>query len=97
MRIYVLNSEINIEPDAKVERTDITPALVEQTAWLKADLEAHPHPTFKVASYHKPFRPHTEGKAENDYLYDQWAQLFFDHRMSLAIEGDSHRHNRRPD
>lgn len=93
MRVYVLNSEINIGREIKdVGRTDMTPALLEQTAWLKADLEANPAAKFKITSFHKPFRPHTSRKAENDYLYDLWAQLFYDHGMSLAIEGDSHMH-----
>ena len=93
MRVYVLNSEINIGKNIKdIAREDITPALLEQTAWLKADLEANPQAKFKITSFHKPFRPHTRKKAENDYLYDLWAQLFYDHAMSLAIEGDSHMH-----
>jgi len=93
MRVYVLNSEINLERANKnVGRTDLTPALLEQTAWFKADLEANPQPTFKITSFHKPFRPHTSKKAENDYIYDLWAQLLYDHGMSLAIEGDSHMH-----
>lgn len=93
LRVYVLNSEINIEKDRQgVSRTDLTPELLEQTTWLQRDLEQHRGARFKLASYHKPFRPHTKGKAENDYLYDLWAQLFYDYGVSLTVEGDSHMH-----
>lgn len=61
-----------------------------QRAWLEADLAAHKDDTFKIAAYHKPFRPHTESKSENDYQYDQWAQLFYDYGLDIAAEADSH-------
>jgi hypothetical protein len=63
-----------------------------QREWLKTDLEDHKDFCFKVAGYHKPFRPHTSKKKENDYQYDQWAELFYDFGLDLAIEADSHMH-----
>ena len=63
-----------------------------QRGWLEADLATHRDFTFTVAGYHKPFRPHTSGKAENDYEYDQWAGLFYDYGLDLSIDADSHMH-----
>ena len=63
-----------------------------QREWLKADLEAHQDFTFKIAGYHKPFWPHTRGKGENEYQYEQWAGLFYQYGLDLSIDGDSHMH-----
>ena len=71
-----LNSEINEGGDQK--------------KWLEEDLKKHQHFTFKAAGYHKPFRPHTAGKAENDYEYEQWAALFYKYGLDLSMDGDSH-------
>lgn len=90
-RFYALNSEINIvhRGDPRENKTD---KFREQTAWLTRDLEEHTATKFKIAAFHKPFRPHTRRKAENHYLYDAWAKLFHDHQMSMGLEGDSHMH-----
>ncbi len=82
LRIYTLNSEID----------QITGALDAQTAWLTTDLQNSQDHTFRAAGFHKPFRPHTAGKSENDYLYDAWAQLFYDQNMSLGFDADAHMH-----
>ncbi len=63
-----------------------------QREWLKADLEAHQDFTFQIAGYHKPFRPHTSGKSENDYQYDQWAGLFYEYGLDVSLDADSHMH-----
>lgn len=62
----------------------------DQRAWLENDLKGHQDFTFKMACYHKPFRPHTVKKKENDYQYEQWAALFFNYRLSIGLEADSH-------
>lgn len=62
----------------------------DQRAWLENDLKTHQDFRFKMASYHKPFRPHTESKSKNDYQYEQWAALFFNYRLSIGLEADSH-------
>lgn len=62
----------------------------EQRAWLENDLEEHQNFTFKMACYHKPFRPHTKSKKENVYQYEQWAPLFFKYRLSIGLGADSH-------
>jgi hypothetical protein len=64
----------------------------EQREWLETDLMSHKDFTFKVAGYHKPMRPHTQRKSENDYQYEQWAGLFYQYGLDLSIDGDSHMH-----
>ena len=76
--IIVLNSEIDEGGD--------------QREWLKADLEAHQDFSFKIAGYHKPFRPHTSRKKENDYQYEQWAGLFYKYGLNLSMDADAHLH-----
>ena len=63
-----------------------------QREWLRGDLEAHQDFTFQLAAYHKPFRPHTSGKSEHDYQYDQWAGLFDDYGLAVSLDADSHMH-----
>ena len=62
----------------------------DQRAWLENDLKRHQDFTFKVACYHKPFRPHTVRKSENIYQYEQWAPLFLKYRLSIGLGADSH-------
>lgn len=64
----------------------------EQRKWLQTDLAAYQDFTFKVAAYHKPFRPHTSRKRNNDYEAEQWAGLFYRYGLDLSLEGDSHMH-----
>ena len=61
-----------------------------QKDWLEQDLRAHQDYTFKIAGYHKPFWPHTSGKRENQYQYNQWAHLFYDYGLDISLDGDSH-------
>jgi hypothetical protein len=98
LRLYALNSQIHVtgEPSTrrlvKGDKPLDTPELQAQTKWLINDLKNNPGPTFKIASYHKPLRPHTSSKPENDYLYDAWAEPFHKYGVDAAIEGDSHMH-----
>jgi hypothetical protein len=61
-----------------------------QRDWLERNLKDHEDYVFKIAGYHKPFRPHTSRKSENDYQYEQWADLFFTHGLDISLDGDSH-------
>jgi len=61
-----------------------------QTDWLVEDLEKHRSDVFKIAGYHKPFHPHTASKSEHEELYDLWARLFYDYKLSLSLDADSH-------
>ncbi|WP_295878871.1 DNRLRE domain-containing protein [uncultured Thiohalocapsa sp.] len=63
----------------------------QQLLWLASDLAAHANDTFKIAGYHKPIRPHTSTKAENDHELD-WADLFDDYGLTVANESDTHNH-----
>ncbi|MDN5213490.1 metallophosphoesterase family protein [Fulvivirgaceae bacterium BMA12] len=61
-----------------------------QRDWLKNDLRTHKDFRMKIAGYHKPFWPHTARKAENEYQFNQWAYLFYDYGLDVALDGDSH-------
>ncbi|WP_407557527.1 fibronectin type III domain-containing protein [Winogradskyella sp. 4-2091] len=77
IKAYTLNSEISV--------------LGNQKTWLENDLStASTSLKWKMAQYHKPMRPHTDNKAENNYLYDAWAQLFYDEGVRLVVDCDSH-------
>jgi hypothetical protein len=78
MHIVALNTEI---------RTDSL-----QKKWLIQDLKAHGDFQFKVAAYHKPIFPHTQGKRENQFLYPSWAHLFYDYGLDVSLDADSHMH-----
>ncbi|MEE9430751.1 MAG: metallophosphoesterase family protein [Melioribacteraceae bacterium] len=61
-----------------------------QQSWLEEDLQKHKDATFKIAGYHKPFRPHTKKKPENIYQYEQWTNLFYKYEIDIAVEADAH-------
>jgi hypothetical protein len=63
-----------------------------QREWLENDLITHQTYTFKVAAYHKPIWPHTSRKRENEYLYKQWAFLFYKYGLDISFDADSHMH-----
>jgi hypothetical protein len=67
-----------------------TGGLDDQTKWLEEDLQKHQEYTFKFAGYHKPMRPHTASKSENNHLVEAWAPLFYKYKLDIAMEGDSH-------
>ncbi len=74
--LIVLNSQVD--------------GLEEQTEWLEEDLKKNQDFTFKLAGYHKPMRPHTANKSENDHLVEAWGSLFYKYGLDIAMEGDSH-------
>jgi hypothetical protein len=76
LRVYTLNSLI--------------PSGGAQRHWLENDLYAHQHVTWKFAQYHHPMRPHTSRKPKKDELWMQWAPLFHQYRVQLAVECDAH-------
>jgi len=67
-----------------------TGGFADQTKWLEEDLKKYQDFTFKFAGFHKPMRPHTASKSENDHLVDAWAPLFYSYKLDVAMEGDSH-------
>ncbi len=76
LKTFVLNSETSLNGD--------------QFTWLKNDLESSHESIWKIALYHRPMRPHTKKKSENDRLYQAWAPVFYKHGMDLVVESDSH-------
>ncbi|HKL32933.1 MAG TPA: metallophosphoesterase [Tangfeifania sp.] len=64
----------------------------EQKAWIENDLQHNKNCTFKIAGFHKPFRPHTTRKRENDKLYNNWVWLFDKYGLDIGIDADSHMH-----
>lgn len=63
-----------------------------QREWLENNLRENEQFKFKIAAYHKPFRPHTDKKGEQDYQYSLWAHLFYDYGLNLSLDADSHMH-----
>lgn len=84
LRVYNLNSQLYLNGYFDAHNR--------QTAWFEQDLIDHSDSTFKVAGYHKPMRPHTQSKPENDYLVNDWAPLYDDHDVAIAYESDTHNH-----
>ncbi len=76
LRTYTLNSESSVTGN--------------QLTWLKEDLAKNFGVTWKIAQYHKPMRPHTKNKSENDRIYRAWAPLFYKYGVDLVAESDSH-------
>ncbi len=63
-----------------------------QKLWLENDLKENQNCTFKVAGFHKPFRPHNAWKRENDYLYNDWIRIFTEYGLDIGFDADSHLH-----
>lgn len=76
IRTYTLNSEISTGGS--------------QMSWLASDLASNDDVTWKMAQYHKPMRPHTESKPDGTNQYNNWANLFEQHRVNLVVECDIH-------
>ena len=81
MRIWALNSELR----PKDPENDI-----KQNEWIAADLPQYEDVTWKVATYHRPMRAHTAGKAEGIPRIEAWAQLFYEQGIDLVVESDTH-------
>ncbi len=62
----------------------------EQKAWLENDLKNNDYAIWKMAQYHHPMRPHTQKKVEGTSTSQNWAQLFYDYNVQLAVECDAH-------
>ncbi len=76
LRIYTLNSMIPIRG--------------EQQEWLERDLRRNSPVQWKIAQYHHPMRPHTQRKSEKHDQVVNWAPLFLQYNMNVAIECDAH-------
>ncbi|WP_299664709.1 fibronectin type III domain-containing protein [uncultured Polaribacter sp.] len=76
VRTYTLNTEISVTGD--------------QLTWLNSDLATAAATKWRFAQYHKPMKPHTTAKGNNDNIYRAWAQIFYDNNVNLVIDCDSH-------
>ncbi len=76
LHLSILNTTIKIEG--------------EQTQWLEKDLENAQDKIWRMAVFHKPMRPHYSKKREGNDIYNAWAGLFFDKKVQLILEGDTH-------
>ncbi len=76
LRVYTLNTGISVSGA--------------QLDWLQNDLDENQDVIWKAAQYHRPMRPHYDGKKENEAAYQAWAQLFFDKGVRLIVESDAH-------
>ena len=81
LRIWALNTELEYIAPEKL------PA---QQAWIEQDLAAHPDVTWKIATYHRPMRPHTSHKGEGISRIAAWASLFHTNGVDLIVESDTH-------
>ena len=90
MRLYTLNTELEPGVGYSTVGSYTSQTLWDaQTDWLESDLSAATA-TWKIASYHRPLRPHTASKPEGEGRYDDWAAKFTDYGLDLAVESDSH-------
>jgi len=74
LRVYTLNSEISIYGN--------------QTKWLSTDLNSNNNVIWKLAHYHTAMRPHSLFKREGSRQYANWANLFNQYNVNVAIEGE---------
>ena len=73
--IFTLNSEISAGGN--------------QSRWLLEKLK-NDSSIWKSAQYHKPMRPHQKRKKEGNDVYNSWSQIFYDYKVNLVYESDSH-------
>lgn len=76
LRIYTLNTLI--------------PSGGSQKSWLEGDLRSSQQMKWRIAQYHHAIRPHTISKPEKDELLVNWAKLFHNYSVELAVETDAH-------
>ncbi|BCL73592.1 hypothetical protein TUMSATVNIG1_55690 [Vibrio nigripulchritudo] len=83
MRVYTLNSQF--------KDSGWSSYATAMNNWLSQDLSASASSAkWRVAQYHKPMYPHYSGKRDNTILVTWWANLFYQHKMNLVVESDTH-------
>lgn len=81
LRVYNLNSEFSSSS------SDFST----QTTWLNSDLTQQGQSVlWRMASYHKPALPRTSSKPSVNAGPYSWAQSFYDNKMNVVFESDSH-------
>jgi PKD repeat protein len=82
LRVYTLNSQF-MSQSSTLQNA--------QNNWLESELINNgSSAVWRVAQYHKPMFPHYSGKADNQTLFNWWAQDFYDYGMNLVVESDTH-------
>ncbi|MEH6458286.1 DNRLRE domain-containing protein [Chitinimonas sp. JJ19] len=82
LRIYTLNTEFG-----SAQANDRTA----QRNWLNGDLPANGSSAqWRLAQYHKPMFPRSSSKPAVHQIALDWAQVFYDYRMNLVNESDTH-------
>ena len=93
LSLYTLNTElehgVGYYDMVSKEKWDKHKKWDAQTSWLKETLKKDTK-KWKIASYHRPLRPHRKSKAEGRLRYLDWSPLFYTYGIQLAIECDSH-------
>lgn len=89
MSLYTLNTELEPSVGYLDFKTEDMTKWNAQKEWLEKELSSD-NKKWKVISYHRPLRPHRSSKKEGKLRYTDWASLFYNHRVKLAIESDSH-------
>jgi hypothetical protein len=84
LRLFVLNTELYSKSSSK--------SWDEQTQWLEDMLSKSADFKYRAVTYHKPIRPHTKGKKNQEEAYRDWAPLFTQHKVNLSFDGDAHTH-----
>ncbi|MBE0367521.1 pre-peptidase C-terminal domain-containing protein [Pseudoalteromonas aurantia] len=83
LRVYTLNSQY--------KNSGWSSYATAMNNWLTQDLTARGSSAkWRVAQYHKPMYPHYSGKSDNTILHTWWAQNFYDKKMNLVVESDTH-------
>jgi len=89
MSLYILNTELEPSVGYYDFKTEDISRWNAQKKWLEQELSKDSK-KWKIVSYHRPLRPHQSKKKEGKLRYTDWASLFYDYRVKLAIESDSH-------
>ena len=89
LSLYILNTELEPSVAKYAFKTRDPQKWNEQKKWLKERLKVDKK-LWKIISYHRPLRPHRASKSEGKLRYSDWAWLFYNHGVQLAIESDSH-------
>ena len=55
-----------------------------QKEWLEKEL-LNDRKRWKIIFYHRPLRPHRASKDEGKLRYSDWASIFYNHRIQLAL------------
>lgn len=90
MRLYSLNTELEPGVGYGAFTGQDDTKWNAQKDWLAADMAANPDFMWKVGQFHRPMRPHQDGKPEGLGRIDAWARTLYDNGMDLVIDSDSH-------